>query len=178
MTAAAFYTKGTPDRRSYQWIVLHTMESQEKPTTAETVSEWFCDPKRSPKASAHFCVDSNSAVRIVDDKDVAWAAPGANANGLHIEMAGVAAQTRAQWLDPYSLKVLDRAAQIAADWCNKYGIPARALKPKQVRARKLRGICGHWDVTRAFPDKGSHTDPGRNFPWNVFIPKVQALLKQ
>lgn len=174
-TTAKNYTKG-PRKGSIRLIVMHSMESQEKPDTAESVAKWFAGPT-APQASAHFCVDNNSAVQIVDDQDIAWGAPGANADGLHIEMAGKAAQTRAQWLDAYSTGVLDQAAKVAAQWCIKYKIPAVRLTPAQVKDGKTKGICGHIDVTNAFPNLGTHTDPGKDFPWDIFLSKVKAQIK-
>jgi hypothetical protein len=34
----------------------------------------------------------------------------------------------------------------------------------------VKGICGHADITAAFPqDHGTHTDPGASFPWSTFL---------
>lgn len=169
-TTAKNYTKGDGTRK-FRVIVIHSMESQEKPDTAESVAKWFSSPS-APQASAHWCVDNNSAVQVVDDKDIAWGAPGANNDGLHIELAGTAAQTRDQWLDAYSQGVLDQAAKVAANWVVKYKIPVQHLTVAQVADNKTKGICGHIDVTKAFPKLGSHTDPGANFPWDVFLSKI------
>lgn len=174
-TTAKNYTKG-PRKNPIRLIVMHSMESQEKPGTAVNVAKWF-GGATAPQASAHVCVDSQTAVTVVDDSDIAWGAPGANNDGLHIEMAGTAAQTREQWLDAYSTGVMDQAAKVAAGWCKKYSIPAVALTVGQVADGKTKGICGHVTVTKAFPKLGgTHTDPGANFPWDVFISKVKALL--
>lgn len=178
MTKAVNYTKG-PRKGAIRLIVIHTMESQEKPDTAESVAAWFCDPKRAPQSSAHYCVDSNSAVQIVDDQDIAWGAPGANNDGLHIELAGTASQSAKDWADAYSLAELNQAAKVAAAWCKKYSIPAVHLSVAQVADGKTKGIIGHVDATKAFPKMGgNHTDPGANFPWAVFIAKVAALLNK
>lgn len=152
-------------------IVMHSMEAPEKPDTAEAVARWFATS--SPQTSAHVCVDQNSAVRCVDDNDTAWAAPNANASGLHIEMAGYAKQTRSQWLDAPSLATLKQAAKVAAGWVKKYGIPIKHLTPAQVRAGQ-KGFCAHVDVTKAYPGTGSHTDPGPGFPWDRFLALVKA----
>lgn len=177
MTSAKNYTKG-PRKVPIRLIVIHSMESQEKPTTAESVAKWFAGPT-APNASAHFCVDNNSAVRIVDDQDIAWGAPGANSDGLHIELAGSARQNRKQWLDEYSLGVLDQAAKVAAEWCAKYKLPPVRLNLNQLVDGKTKGFIGHVDATRAFPQyKGDHTDPGKFFPWDLFLEKVKTALKE
>ena len=175
MTTAKNYTKG-PRKGPIRLIVIHSMESQEKPKTAQAVASWF-GGSTAPQSSAHFCVDNAMAVRVVDDSDIAWGAPGANADGLHIEMAGKANQTTAEWEDIYSAGVMNQAAKVAADWCKKYGIPAVHLTPAQVADGKTKGICGHAVVAKAFPKLGNHTDPGVGFPWSLFISTIQALLK-
>lgn len=157
-------------------IVMHTMESPEGSTTAEDVARYFQRLPASNPASAHLCVDNNSTVRCVADKDTAWAAPGANADGLHMELAGRAAQTTAQWSDPYSKALLERAAANAAQWCKTYNIPARRLTRTQLRAGE-RGFVGHDDVSVVYK-KSDHTDPGDYFPWNQFIGLVRAYLGQ
>lgn len=174
-TTAKNYTKG-PRSGGIRLIVIHTMESQEKPKTARQVAKWFSNDN-APKASAHFCVDDKEAVRVVEDDDIAWAAPGANSDGLHIEIAGSARQTTKQWQDAFSTGCLDQAALVAAKWCLKYQIPVRHLNLNQVVDGKSKGFIGHVDATRAFPYlKGDHTDPGKNFPWKLFLEKVSVAM--
>lgn len=174
-TTAKHYTKGQANRK-VRLIVIHTMESQEKPGTAAQIAKWFSSDK-SPQASAHYCVDDKSAVRVVADDDIAWGAPGANADGLHIEIAGTARQTAAQWKDTFSLGCLEQAAKVAAVWCVKYQIPVKHININQTVDGKTKGFIGHVDATRAFPYlKGDHTDPGKNFPWDLFLQKVMQAI--
>lgn len=168
---ARHYTKC--DERMIDFLVIHTMESPEKPDTAEAVANWFAG-STAPQASAHYCIDSNSIVQCVFDHDIAWAAPNANHNGLHFEHAGRAAQRAANWKDPYSIKELLLSAELVAQKCKKYSIPIRHLTPAQVKANQL-GLCGHIDVTRAFPGTGTHTDPGPDFPWTMYLRYVKAF---
>lgn len=165
------YTKVS--KRDIDQIVIHTMEADEKPTTAEAVAAWFAG-STAPEASTHYNFDSDSIVQSVYDHDVAWCAPGANHNGLHMEHAGRASQNWRGWHDPFSQKMLLLSAQLVAQKCKRYGIPVRRLTPAQVRAG-AKGICGHIDVTRAFPDKGSHTDPGKDFPWRQYLKYVKQF---
>ncbi|MEU8270820.1 N-acetylmuramoyl-L-alanine amidase [Sphaerisporangium sp. NPDC049002] len=158
--------------RPVRLVIVHDMEWAETPTTAEDCARMFATMDR--EASAHVCVDNNSAVRCVADADTAWAAPGANADGLQLEMAGFARQSRAEWLDDYSTAMLGQAAQVVAAWCVKYGIPVKRLSLAEVKAGK-RGIIGHVDATRAYG--GSHTDPGSGFPWDVFLDLVKQCMK-
>lgn len=165
------YTKG-PRTGPINVLVIHTMESPEKPDTAEAIAKWFAGSS-APQASAHFCIDNNSIVQCVHDDDIAWAAPKKNHDGLHFEHAGRAAQSHPQWDDVYSVAELRISAKLVAAKAKKYHIPVRRLLPTEVAAGK-KGICGHVDVTDAFPGSGSHTDPGPNFPWGRYLRYVKT----
>ncbi|MEU4513140.1 peptidoglycan-binding domain-containing protein [Nonomuraea wenchangensis] len=153
-------------------IVVHTMETGESSNVAENVAAYFARP--STNASAHLCVDNNSVVRCVADSDTAWAAPGCNSDGLQIELAGRAGQSKAQWADAYSKDLLDLAAGQVARWCRTYNIPARRLTRAQLRAGQ-RGIVGHADVSAVYK-RSDHWDPGDNFPWSSFLARVNHHL--
>ncbi|MCY1535779.1 hypothetical protein D9M68_711990 [compost metagenome] len=103
---------------------------------------------------------------------MAWAAPGANSDGIHLELAGYAKQDKNEWLDAYSVLVLENAANAAAQYCLKYSIPVRRLTNAQLKDKSNRGIVSHAQVTEVFK-KGSHTDPGKGFPWDHFLARVQ-----
>lgn len=171
---ARYFYRGR--RRPIRLIVVHSMEAPEKGTTAESCARWFADPD-TRRASAHICVDSNSAVRCVKDGDTAWAASGANADGLHVELAGYARQNADQWLDEFGLEMLELAArEVIAPWCASYDIPPRWLTVSEVR-RGASGICDHATVTAAFPPGSGHTDPGPGFPAPYLINLVRAELR-
>lgn len=155
-------------------VVIHDMEAPEGPLTAENIAHWFATMSADSKASAHVCVDNNSAVRCVADGDRAWHAPGANGDGLGIELAGYARQSRAEWLDQYSKGVLDQAARVVSGWCQKHDIPARKLTVAELKAGK-RGVVGHRDVSAAY-GQTDHSDPGPNFPWDYFLSRVSAYM--
>ena len=108
------FTPASRSRGDVKYVVLHTMESPEEADTAENVAAWFAG-STAPQTSAHYAVDNNSIVGMVDESDIAWAAPGANTNGMHIEHAGQAAQTAAQWQDAYSRGELNESAKLCAD---------------------------------------------------------------
>jgi hypothetical protein len=155
-------------------VVIHTMEAPEKPFTARAVAEWFGGPK-APQASAHYCIDAAETIQCVQEQDAAWAAPGANRTGIHIEHAGYSRQNASDWADEYSSDMLLRSAVLVADVCARYAIPIRRLSTSEVRA-SVRGICGHVEVTRAF-GKSDHTDPGPNFPWERYLALVGSESK-
>jgi N-acetyl-anhydromuramyl-L-alanine amidase AmpD len=159
--------------RQIDLIVIHTMEMDEKGETAENCAHWFQNP--AAKVSAHYCVDNNSIVQCVRDQDVAWAAPGANSDGVHIEHAGRAAQSGRDWSDPYSTAMLARSAALAAELCTKHKIPAVWLVAADLKAGK-RGITTHKAVTDAFK-RGTHWDPGTGFPFEKYLALVRSNLK-
>ena len=174
-TVIASPNKYAGRRAPIRLIVIHTMEVPETNGAAEAVGKAFADPIR--QASAHVGVDANSTVRYVPDDDTAWAAPGANADGLQIELAGRAGQIARQWSDGPSRAILERAARQVAAWCRTYRIPARWLTDAQLADGKTRGIVGHADVSRVFK-LSDHTDPGRAFPRASFLARVRVLIRR
>ena len=165
--------KHTGRRAPIRLVVIHTMEVDETGSVAEAVGNAFARPATG--ASAHIGVDTDSTVRYVPDTDTAWAAPGANADGLQIELAGRAGQTTGQWADAASKAILERAAQQTATWCKAYGIQVRHLNDAQLGDGKSVGIVGHADVSRVFK-RSTHWDPGPAFPWGAFLARVGAIL--
>jgi len=160
-------------RRAVRLIVIHSMEAPEKGDTAENVARFFQTTDR--PASAHLCIDNDSVVRCVRDDDVAFAAPGANADGVHLELAGFARQTETEWLDAFGVLMLERAADVAAQYCLKYDIPARRLTNAQLADASAKGIVSHAQVSETFK-KSDHTDPGSGFPWQFFLERIARNL--
>lgn len=158
-------------KRKVRLIVMHSMESPEKGDTAENVANYLQRVER--PASAHICVDSNSIVQCVKDNNVAYGAPGVNKDGIHVELAGRAAQTETEWLDAYGVQVLSNAANAVAQYCLKYGIPVHHLTNRELKDGK-RGIIGHLQATAVYPPNAGHTDPGRFFPWTYFLSLVES----
>lgn len=157
--------------RKIDLVVIHTMENAEKPGSAAMVARWFAGPA-APRASAHYCIDAGEIVQCVQERDVAWAAPGANRNGIHLEHAGRANQSADGWNDNFSRSMLELSAGLCASICARHNIPIVRLTPADLLAGK-RGICGHVDVTEAF-HKSTHTDPGEYFPWDRYLTSVQG----
>ena len=127
-----------------KWGVLHTMETPETTQIAENIAGWFANPAAG--TSAHYCIDPDSIVQCVDERAAAWAAmPTGNAFGIHLELAGRAAQTATEWADPASQAILDRAAALMADICTRHGIPVRFLTDQQL-ANGEKGITTHAQI--------------------------------
>lgn len=156
-------------------VVIHDMEFPKQEGAAEWCANFFAT---SSQDSAHYCIDNQEIVQSVDESDGAWHTPGylagveVNRESIGIEHAGYASQTRDEWLDGYSLPMLQQSARLVADICKRYGIPARHLTLAELAAGES-GIAGHVDITRA-SGSGTHTDPGDGFPWDWYIAQVNA----
>jgi hypothetical protein len=162
--------------RPWDLLVIHDMETPETNAIAENIAKWF-QREPTPRTSAHYCIDGDSIVQCVQLRDVAYAAPNANRNGIHLELAGRASQTLGQWTDPYSLEVIDRAALLTAKIIiPKTHIPVVFLDHERLRQGRVglpvRGITTHAAVSRAYGAAGGHTDPGPNFPTSLFLERV------
>jgi N-acetyl-anhydromuramyl-L-alanine amidase AmpD len=162
--------------RAVRLIVIHDMEYPETPRGAEWCAEFFAAPG-SPIASAHYAVDALHVYQCVRDWDVAWHAPGANHDGIGIEHAGYASQSREDWLDDYSRAELERSAALAARIAERYGIPAVRLTGDTLRDVTNKGFAGHLDCTDAFSGGRGHVDPGEGFPWDEYLAMVTGHLQ-
>lgn len=160
------------NRTSVQLIVIHDTEGSENANSAEDGAAY--DTRRTDGTSAHYYHDQNSTVQCVRTEDQSHTArTQGNRRGIHHELCGVASQGAAGWADPASEGTLRQAAKQVARDARKWNIPIRHLTSAQVRDG-ARGICGHVNITEAFPaDNGTHTDPGKSFPWAHFIDLVK-----
>lgn len=151
-------------------VVIHTMEIAERRDAAELCAEWFASP--AARVSAHYCVDANSIVQCVREENIAWHARGGNTHSIGVELAGLAGQGPKDWEDEYSSAVLERAADLVGEVCDRHRVPVRWLGPRDL-ADGRRGITGHVDVSQAF-GKSDHWDPGPGFPRERFLARVRG----
>lgn len=169
---ARFFTPFGTGRRTVRVIVIHTMETSERDGIAQDIARDFANRPPDNKASAHLCIDNKTIVQSVKDNDVAFAAPGANSDGIHLELAGRARQNAADWKDAYSTAVLENAANAAAQYCLKYEIPVKKLSNAELGNKLTKGLVGHVQVSQVFK-LSTHTDPGESFPWDHFLERVE-----
>lgn len=157
-------------------VVIHTPEWPESASGAEAVARYFANNPDKRDASCHITVDNDSIIQCVKDSFVAWAAPGANHDGIQIELTGFAGQSKEQWRDKFSLAALAIAADAVAQYLLKYNIPPIHLSDDQLRKGNL-GIVGHDQVSRVYK-KSDHSDPGPNFPWARFMLYVKGSYEE
>ncbi len=154
-------------------IVVHTSEGGEGPSSAENLCSFMTlpgdrtDPADGSKfgASYHYVTDTDRVLPAVPDDVVAYAAAGANKDGVHICIPGKAGQTRAEWLDVVSRSYIGQLADVMIDVANRYDIPLTPLTVNEIVAG-AHGYCGHVDISHAY-HLSDHTDPGVAFPWDV-----------
>lgn len=141
--------------------MLHSTETP--PGTARAVARQFQDPTR--RVSSHWVVGTDVTVSCVAESDTAWAAPGANADGIQIEQCGYAGST--DWTSGDGLAVVTATAALVAGICSRHNIPLRALTDSELAAGQA-GICTHAQVSRVYK-KSDHWDPGPNYPMATLI---------
>lgn len=145
------------NNRNIKYLVMHYVGAV---STARNNASYFKNTYRG--ASAHYFVDDNEVVQVVEDKDIAWHCgndvyySGArNSNSLSIEMCcykmsngnlNITADTEA------------RAVELAKELIKKYNIP-------------IENVVRHYDVTRKNCPAPFVTDEER---WNNFKKKLQG----
>lgn len=164
----ARHNSGPRDLSRIRLVVMHDTEGG----TARSVAAYFAS--QGSRASTHWAVDEDRAVRCLPDDIVPWGAPGANQDGIHIEQCGYARWSRLEWFRHQA--TLKRAAWVAAKACVKYGIPPRWLTDRELADHVTEGLTTHAQVSKVF--RGSdHTDPGPHFPKGYFILLVKRRVK-
>ena len=154
---AKFNFGGPRNANALIGVCIHTTENDPS-TPAENVAQYQLD---SESGSYHTLADRQGILRENTADLITWST-GNQGNTLlmHLSFVARAAMTRSQWLAEDAM--LRHGAWEVAQWCKKFGWPV-----KQVSVSGLPGITTH-DSTRAWGST-DHTDPGKNFPWDVFL---------
>lgn len=158
------------------FTVVHDAETPLRAGYTDSIVEMF---RVGPKAgtSAHAMVDPVKAIKMLPDNVVAYAAgPKANPLGWHLEQAGYASFTRAQWTTPDGMAQLRRAGACLREVHDTWGIPKRWMTDDQLRRaaagdRSAGGMTTHKQVTRVLGGT-THTDPEENYPRDLLLEAV------
>lgn len=150
-----------PGPRSVELVVIHSAEIGESLAGAEALMKVCAAGER--VASWHYAVDADSVTQSVHELDIAYHAPGANHNGVGIELSGRARQTAEEWQDPFSFQMLEFLADLVAGICARYELPVVFVSRETLRLPGARGITTHAEVSKAF-GRSDHWDPGPHFP--------------
>ena len=160
--------------KGLQGICIHTTENPIG-APSEGVANYQLNTE---SGSYHVLVDNtmndniNSLRENTDDWETWSAGSKGNQIALHVSFVAYSACTRAQWLA--ADRMLNEGADVVAYWCKRYGFPVAKINGADLRAGR-RGLFGHGDVSAAWREV-DHTDPGANFPWDVFIDKVKRRM--
>lgn len=151
-------------------IYIHTFEGRDLDAIA--MAKYQLSPAAG--GSYHIVIDVNGmTARENDDDYIPWSAGyKANRDGIHISLAGQAAFSRDIWLGRG--KQLDKLADVVAAYCKAYGVPAIYRNAEDLKADRW-GISTHADAAIAWRET-DHTDPGKGFPMDVLVDKVNQRL--
>lgn len=164
-----------------RWVVIHTSEGPEGDDRAEQLGSFLTRPGDRVSSSGsrygssyHAIADTHLRVipAVADDR-VAFSAPGANNEGLHICIPGRADQTREEWLSGSTRWAITSVAAYLLDTKARYGIPTERLTVAELRAG-TRGYCDHAAIRDAF-GRTTHYDVGPHFPWDVLSQDIRSL---
>ncbi len=152
-------------------VAIHTNEGPNPSDvfpdrTAENLAKWM----DGQNVSYHKIIDDDSIVHYVPDERYTWSLRSGNARSLNLCFTGYAGWPRAEWLRHQ--RMLEQGAGIVREWCRRWRIPIVKLSSSEV-GKDFAGIIGHVNWTEGKRD-GSHTDPGSNFPWDVFMNMVRG----
>ena len=171
-TYRAVHSSGPRLASQVRYIVLHDTEG----STAQGAAAYFTT--EASGGSSNVVVDDKECYRTLDDLVIPWGAPPLNTSGFHIEQAGFAAWSTAEWMAHEA--TITRAAYKAALRCQRFSIPPVVLNVSQLRAdfalhSPRGGVVTHATISAAFHDS-THTDPGPNYPISVFMAKLHGYL--
>jgi hypothetical protein len=167
--------------------VLHTIQCPTQPGRAKsTCLGTFANPNTD--VSAHVSCDTSEAWGSVQEQDTAWCAPGANADGIHVEQAafadygsGAIAPSNKwfnfyggrwpEWSDVAPQQMLNNVViPLIRDISARNNLPFVVLEPADLLDPEARGWTDHIRCTRAFG--GSHWDCGPGYPLYDVIAKA------
>lgn len=158
--------------RSQRLWVAHSTEGPMSRGNARALAgpNWFGGPAGT---SAHAIFDPSEGIEMVKPNVVAYhVGPGANGFSLGSEHCGRVSLTKAEWLSPDGVEMLQRSAHWTAQYCRDFGIEPRWGKLSEIAAG-AHVMCTHNDIRLVFGGT-THSDPGPNFPYAEYQGWVQS----
>lgn len=152
--------------------VIHCTEGPMSRGNARALAgpAWFGGPAGT---SAHDIFDPGEGVEMVRPGTVAYhVGPAGNGKTRGSEHCGKVGFTRDQWLTDDGIQMLDRSARYNAAAAKRDGVLPRWLTLTQLKNLEP-GFATHNDVRLALGGT-THSDPGPNFPYDVYMQLVQG----
>lgn len=149
-------------------IVIHSLEAPARRGLAyDLATGWLQNAGVSP----HAITDPGETVDTCSESLVGWHCGNGNRVGIGLEVTGYAAWSFDQWTSGDAFAAVRLDAKRAAEAAKRHGIPIRWLSLSQIRNGE-RGFCTHADISATLGGT-NHTDPGRGFPYAIFMQMVQ-----
>lgn len=176
MAPRAYYGQPYKVGRPRQ-IGIHSLEAPAIEGIAYSLATgWFQTAPN--KVSIHAIADPKEVIDMVTLDYVAWHIGGGNPFCLGLELTGYAGPHRGrgpwtpeEWIAPKSLAALKNGARKVAEWAHRYNISIRWLSLAQIAAGE-DGLLSHNDARLVYGGT-THTDPGPNFPYALFLKLCQ-----
>lgn len=152
------------------WFCLHTEEGPDN-RDPWRLHKWMINNG----VSYHYVAGNDIMLDVIDTDLCSWSALDANPRTINLVFAGSkAGQSRQTWLDKFSADI-DNAALIFVQDAKKYNpLDTRVLGQDYASIRAgVAGAIDHSGITYGL-GIGTHTDVGKNFPWDFF---AQCVLK-
>lgn len=170
---SAHYREVTTPQRTINLAVVHITAAK-----GSAMSTAMYNTHRPDTVSAHYFVDNTEIVQGVRLKDVAFAAPGANSDGVQIEICCPDVNmSREKWRSDY-LNATCLTAKILYHLFKRYQVPIifRDHHDLLMTGDHHKGVTTHLEVNNAY-HQSTHTDPGPGFPMSDLIAYGWNLVK-
>ena len=149
-------------------IVVHSLEAPARRGLAwDLANGWI----KTAGVSPHSMTDPGETVDLLNLSTVGWHCGNGNQVGIGLEVTGYAAWSFDQWTTGDAFAAVRLDAKRAAEVARACGIPLRWLSLSQIRNGE-RGFCTHADISATLGGT-NHTDPGKGFPYAIFMQMVQ-----
>lgn len=157
-------------------VVAHTLECEAKEGLAYELTVPDGAYLQTAGVSPHTMSDPAETCWACDTDLVGYhVGPAGNPLSTGGEVTGRASWSRAQWLADAPNRALTRQAQALAGQAMAKGFAPgdfRWLSLAEVASRRVRGFCGHYDVSKALGGS-DHWDPGPGYPYDIQMSRIR-----